>query len=560
MLDRILGYIGYKRSIENPSISLSDPSVWNELGLGGGSSSAGVVVNKETALTLDTVWRAVNLIAGTVGRLPCQVFMRDGKGWDVSPNHPAHRLLKRSPMPGMTPRTFKRLLTANALLHGAGYAYIQRNNASEPVELRPLDSSATYPVIVNGELFYSTSVGTKQLVLNMSEVLCIVGSTKDGWVPYSVFDKARESIGLGLATSKYSSVFFSNGAAPRVVIEVPNAMPPDKRMQFLAEWERMHKGIDNSHRTAILTNGAKVNAFSLNAEDSQLLETRRFTVREIANWFGVPAHKLQDTENASYNSLEQENQSFVDDSLEDWLVAWEEECEAKLLSETEKEADTHKVEFTRRRLVRAQLADRAQALSILVNARVLSPNEARAEEGWNPYPGGDEFLVPKNVNNPGGNPAATSQGEVPHKEEQDKSDDDTSDPGTERQAVVLAHRKLIVETAKRIIKRIGTHARRAAANPSKFMAWLDAFEQEHRIACRDMLEPVVIVACRGADVDDVLGQLFRSVHEGLLNLAGECKASELEEAVMRMMDGQETHGPAAIADLVLNHEEMCNAH
>ena len=550
MLNKILHWIWGRRSLENPNVSLSDPAVWNEMGLGGGTSSTGLAVNKETALTLDTVWRATNLIAGTVGRLPCQVFRRNGNGWDLAPKHPAHRLLKRTPLPGMTPRTFKRLLTSQALLHGAGYAYVVRDNNAVPREIWPLDSVATWPVRVNGVTWIVTTIDNIQRKLPVDDVLCILGATKNGWTPYSVFDKARESIGAGLATAKYSAKFFANGAAPRVVIEAPNAMPAEARKTFIAEWERMHQGLDNAHRTAILTNGSKVNAFSVNAEDSQLLETRRFTVREIANWFGLPVHKLQDTAKASYNSLEQENQSFVDDSLEDWLIAWEEECESKLLTEREKESDEYKVEFKRRNLVRAPLKDRAQAYSVMINARILNPNEARAEEGWNPYDGGDEYLVPKNIGNPGGDPTATPQGDPP------VNDDGPSDPAADRQATLAAHRRLIVETARRAIRRIGTHARRAAAQPRKFLAWLDDFRAEHEVTCRDMMTPVVSAAAPDADLCDVLDQIFRSIHDGLLDVSGQYKADGLAKAVDQYMGAQESDGAEAVADLLIRRTHI----
>lgn len=553
MLDAIMAFFG-RRSLENPNVSLSDPEAWNELGLGGGLSDTGVSVNRETALTLDTVWRAVNLIAGTIGRLPISVYQRDGKGWDVEPKHPAHKLLRRGPMEGMTARTFKRLLTANALLHGAGYAYIQRDGA-KPAELWPLDSSQTWPVKVNGKLWYVTQIDGNQLRLSSMDVLCVLGATRDGWSPYSVFDKARESIGLGLASQKYSAKFFGNGASPSVVIEVPGTMPKDARVSFLSEWNQMHKGLENSHRTAILTNGGKVNGFSINAKDSQLLETRQFTAREIANWFGLPAHKLGDNSNASYSSLEQENQSFVDESLEDWLVAWEEECESKLLSEVEKQADDFKVEFLRRRLVRAQLSDRMAAWSVGVNARILSPNEARAEEGWNPYEGGDEFLVPLNVGNPGGDPEAVPQDTQPEADSTKTDDAKPEEPTAPvRHDVLAAHRRLVVDAARRSIKRLGTHARRAAEHPSKFSTWLDEFRTEHEPVVREIMTPAVEATATillKSDTPDTIDELFRSIHAGLLDVSGRCKQSELARGVDELMTAHELHGAEAVADLFI---------
>ena len=57
----------------------------------------------------------------------------------------------------------------------------------------------------------------------------------------------------------------------------------------------------------------------------------------MANLLGVPAHKLGADIKSSYNSLEQENQDYLDQCLDFWLVRWEEECWDKLLTEEEKE-------------------------------------------------------------------------------------------------------------------------------------------------------------------------------------------------------------------------------
>ena len=40
-----------------------------------------------------------------------------------------------------------------------------------------------------------------------------------------------------------------------------------------------------------------------------MIETRRLSIIEVANWLGLPPHKLGDDSRTAYNSLEQENRS-----------------------------------------------------------------------------------------------------------------------------------------------------------------------------------------------------------------------------------------------------------
>jgi hypothetical protein len=109
-----------------------------------------------------------------------------------------------------------------------------------------------------------------------------------------------------------------------------------------------------------------------------------FSLRDVANWLGVPPHKLGDNTRTAYNSLEAENQAFLDDSLDYWLVNWEHECREKLLSDRQKQRDTHFIEFERKALVQADLKTRAEYYKTATGGRPwMSPDEVREKENMN---------------------------------------------------------------------------------------------------------------------------------------------------------------------------------
>jgi HK97 family phage portal protein len=144
----------------------------------------------------------------------------------------------------------------------------------------------------------------------------------------------------------------------------------------------------------------KASRLAFSAEDQQLIETRQFTVRDVANFIGVPPHKLGDTGRTAYASLEQENQSYLDDALDYWLCVWEAQCWDKLLTEEEKAADSHVVEFLRLALMRADMATRANYYRTALGGRGwMTPNEVRGRENLNPSDSADadEILTPLNM-------------------------------------------------------------------------------------------------------------------------------------------------------------------
>lgn len=515
------------------------------------------------------------MISGSVARIKLLTYQESGRHWELDKAHPVYKLLKRSPLPGLTARVFKQTLTFHAVLHGAGYAYISRDGNGVPVELWPLLPESVKPVRewapnagMKPKLWYITHVNGVPQRIPASDMLCIMGLSHDGWSPYSVFDKARDSIGLGLAQNKFTSKFFSSGAEPRVIIEVPvgTHWKDQAQQEFLRQWNAMHQGLDNSHKTAILTGGAKVSPFSINASDSELLLSRKFSVVEIANWFGVPPHKLGNADKVAYNSLEQENQSFMDDGLETWFQAWEEECELKLLTEEEKDTEDHKIEFYRKGLIRPTMQQRFAAYSVGINARVLNPNECRSEEGLPPYEGGDEYMVPLNVGNPGGDLNANPQGEVDPKledkmesEEEKEPNESPTDVRSIPVAVLKTHRDLLQDACYRAIRRLANQMRRAAEKPESYLKSLDGIRSENESVIFGIIRPAVLAS------DSIIGEktdrtealvenLFTVFHADLLKLSGECTSKDLAERTESYLSGYETHGPEALADLIIRKE------
>jgi HK97 family phage portal protein len=400
----LLGGFG-RRSIENPSTPLSAPDDWLYGALGAVRSSAGINVNRETALTYAAVWRATSLLSRDVGKLPFRVYRRAGAGKDRDTNHPASRLLRRKPNECMTAFIFRQLLMVHALLQGNGYAYIVRNGAGEPISLVPLFPDRTYPLRQNNVTMYATEIVLDQgdrmelRKLPAEDVLHIKGLGYDGLQGYSVISKARESLGLGMAAQKFGSIFFRNNARPNLALEYPGRLSEMAVKNIRESWERAHSGLDQSHRVALFQEGVKLHQFSINARDSQLLETRAFEIREVANWFNIPPHKLGDTSRTSYNSLEQENQAYLDEALDPWLCNWEEECDDKLLTEEQKDRDSHCCKYQRSALVRANLDARGNYYQKALQSGWLNRDEVRAEEDLNPIPDGEgaRYFLPLNL-------------------------------------------------------------------------------------------------------------------------------------------------------------------
>jgi HK97 family phage portal protein len=389
-------FLVQRRSLEDPRHSLSS---WpDDSGL---MADSGQKIDRKKAMQYSPVWRAVNLIASTVGKVPVRVQQRVDSGKQDAKTHPAFRLLRHKPNSEQTAFYFFQTILGHVLLDpGNAYAYIERNRRGDPTALIMLDPRQVTPIRKNGRLWYvyydsgnSAPIGR----FEASEVLHFKGLGYDGLVAYSVLEYARQSIGMGVAAQKYTSAFYKNSAEPRVVLEYPTWLADeDKVKEIKNQWDRMHRGLDNAHKTAILQGGMQAKPLSVSAREAQLLESLQWSVRDVAAWFGVPPHKVGDNSRTAYNSLEQENQAFLDDTVDAWFVMIEQECRDKLLTENQKRQDSHVIEFDRKELVRANLQARGEYYAKgLAGHPWLVVDDVRNAEGMNGV-GMTEIQVPTN--------------------------------------------------------------------------------------------------------------------------------------------------------------------
>lgn len=465
-LNSLLRLLGLeRRSLENPNSTLSDPDEWVFDDFGARRSASGVRVTTEVALSLHAVFRAVTLISGDVAKLPLYVYRRvDGGGKERDRTHPAHRVLRRSASPEIPSFHFRQSMTATTLLHGNSYAVIERDPAGRPIRLVQLPTG-THPDRVGGRLVYRTRTRENvERVLDPNDVLHIRG-LGDGLAGKSVVRYAAESIGIAIAGDTTLGEFYSGGLQPSAVLSHPKSLSKDAVLNLKRSIKEAHSGEGKRRGVVLLQEGMTLSPWSISPEDAQILERAQFSLVEIANFFGIPPHKLGAQTNVSYASLEQENAAYLQEALDTWLCAWETECWTKLLSEEEKLRESHEVEFVREALVRTDLSGRSVAYQAAIGSGWMSPNEVRARENLPPRGDGlgDAYFVNAGVQSA----AAVAAAPAP------------SDPAPRiRGAVEVpshAVSTVVRDAQRRVIRRIGARARDAARTPQRFTEWLEGF-------------------------------------------------------------------------------------
>lgn len=446
-----------RASLENPATSFSNPAAWFVDSFGGGQSFAGETVSPHQALELSTMWRGVRLLAGDIAKLPLCTYRRtaDARGKETDRQHAAHKLLRRRVAPSVSAVDFKEALAASAIWRGNGYARIYRTAGGRPVKLALLDPDSVFPAVLDGEVFYvlEATPGEPRQVLFADQVLHVKGLGCDGLMGYDLVTVGKQVLGAARASLRYSGEFFANAAVPLGVIEMPGTLNENQKQKLSGQMSSWHGSSGKRHTTPVFDRGMIYKQVSYNARDSQLIESRKFSTREVANLLGLPPHKLGDDSRTSYSSLEQSNQEYLGESLDPWLCKIEQECELKLLTDEERETDSHLIEFNRKALLRADLATRTAANMTRLQNGTLSPNEWRAMENENPIPGGDAYYIPLNF---------TTTGDDQGADEPPPPSDPPADPPAARN---------LLAAAVPVIASLQKEARRAASRPEKWHHW-----------------------------------------------------------------------------------------
>jgi HK97 family phage portal protein len=249
-------------------------------------------------------------------------------------------------------------------------------------------------------------------VFNNEDMFHMMGMSLDGVTGVSVITYARESVGLGLAAESYAARVFSQDATPRGVLQTKSQISKPAIDRLRASWQEQHGGLGNVHKPAVLEEGLEWKSIAMTAEDAQLILAREFQIVDIARWFNVPLHMVQETTKATSwgTGIEQLSLGFVTYSLMPWLMRWEDTIGQQLIVNNKR----FFVEFLVAALLRGSLTDRYNAYKVGREGGWLSVNDILRLENMDPIgPEGDTRIQPLNFGPLGAPPPAPAAPALP---------------------------------------------------------------------------------------------------------------------------------------------------
>lgn len=357
----------------------SAPAPLRNTGFLVGNNWSGENVTEETALEIAAVLSCVSLLADSVASLPLRAITQTGTR-NQRLETPSFLV---NPAATVTQYELVHMIVSSLALHGNAYLWLDYagGRSGMPSQVVPLHPDNVNVTIVGNDRTY-TVAGQP---IDPNQILHMRWFTPPQAARgISPLHQQRNTIGSAIAIERHVSQWYGEGATPSSVLEVDGDLTVEAAKILQATWETQHR---RRRRPAVLSGGVKWKPISASAADMELNASREYAVAEIARVFRIPAHMIgAKSASQTYTNNEQAGLNFLTFTLLPWLRRIE-------AAFSELMPPAQRVEFDTSAFLRADTINRYRAHQLGIASGFITPNEARAIEGLEPYAGGDEFVM-----------------------------------------------------------------------------------------------------------------------------------------------------------------------
>jgi len=372
------------------------------------SADAVPVTSQTAALSVSAMYRAVELRANTMSQLVLEYqkknnrahgdnFVMDTYGAGSKLNY----LLQVQPNPTMTWPQLMKQAEQQRVFQGNAVVWVERDSYD--------DVKALWLAV---EASMDTLSHTYQLQIRMpggdvlksgvpaSEVLHIRNtfSNDGGLTGVGTLRYMRQALSLAATNDKQALDISAKGGKMKLLVQEN----PQQSFGFgRASKKELEKATDELNRkmwaqdAVLLNNVMGATVIGQNAQQMELLESRKFDVPTIARYMGVPLVMLMHNQGVNYKSPEAATQEFLLRTIGPMANDWVMEMNAKLIGVTG--YPKHRFAFGDDSLMRLDPVGRASISKTLLESGIKCVNELRQDYNLPAVAGGDEHLVSANL-------------------------------------------------------------------------------------------------------------------------------------------------------------------
>jgi HK97 family phage portal protein len=371
-------------------------SVFADFGAGP-ITGMGNFVNARLAENVAAVTACVAAIANPISSVPARVYRSIEGGREEAPNHPVARLI-RTPNARQSWPDWLQFTLGQCLLHGNSISMIERDDNGRPVALIPIPWQGTQvQLLQSGRLAFDvmmqtfpwSTTGSPLRRLFEDEVFWLRDRTDDGYLGRSVLARAPAVLKAALGIQEYTATLWDNVAVPSGFVRHPAHLSGDGKTFLLDQFNSRFAGSRNAGKVGVLDEGMQWEPAAMTPEDSEVLESRRFTGEEIMRLFSVPPPIAGDLSHGTFTNAETAGRWHSSLCLANWCRKVEAEFGRSLFSD-----DDYHMMIDLSGLQRGDDAARWATYGVAIDKGILTVDEIRALEGFNPMGAAAGEVVP----------------------------------------------------------------------------------------------------------------------------------------------------------------------
>jgi HK97 family phage portal protein len=330
-------------------------------------------VSTQTALSLASVYRAIQIIATPISKaLPLETY-RYGGGLEIKIENP---VLVNNPSLSESRKDFIFSTVTSLATYGEAFWFKSYDSRGQVNDLTALDPTAITPRLdgINGmtgqKVFdYMARTYTQRDIEHM-RLFTTVGNLR-GLGPIQA---AGNDIATALDLRNFASTWFSSGGVPTGVLKTGKMLTKEQADEITSTWHTKQA----TRQLAVLSEGFDYQTINATPQDLMFTNVAAQSTQTIARLFGVPARLLLtgvDGSSDTYANLSDEQQTFYRHTLMGYTNAIEDALSNCLPRGTS-------VRFNYEGLYKADMKTRWEMYDIATGGVAwLTPEEVRAKEG-----------------------------------------------------------------------------------------------------------------------------------------------------------------------------------
>lgn len=355
------------------------------------------------AMKIAAVFRAVNLISSGLASLKLEYKRKDrAKGYFKFDNGKAgsrlNYLLSVQPNRRMNASVFLKNLVSQILLQGNAYVLPVKNILGEVEALYLLTPGSVAHDVYTNAYQVADPVNVISGVFDSEGILHFKNVSNDGgYTGISTINYAALTLGIAATSDNETLKRFATGGRFKAILKNNTSTKgwgEYQDEQLKAHGDDLQDAINRGDDILAVKGDVEVSPLSMSSADMQFLESRKFTIREIARFFNVPPSKLMDDSNSNYKSVEVSNIAFYTEALQPIVTEIEREFSAKLLNEWNYQ--DYKFCFDLSALYALDLESKARWDKNRLENGLVSVNDLRRERDIEPIEKGDDVYLSVN--------------------------------------------------------------------------------------------------------------------------------------------------------------------